>query len=138
MKKIMYLSLALLISCAHITVSANELADEAANPATSAQEDNANAISEEQDEQEEQVIVIPAHMVAKQLFVNLIKEAQEGKATRDEVVFFALYWGQQLANSEDPEDQAFAEQLFGVVENLTKQLNEIADSAEKDTQEDNA
>ncbi len=125
MKKILFLSLTLLISCiSHYSVIAHDQ-DVAKEEATAELEQRA---AKEEDE------ATWNRMVKTEVFRELIKKVEAGEMDLDNLVYFALDWAQELEKSEDPKDQELSYKLYRIVIELTEKLQALQ-AQEDDTQE---
>ncbi len=113
MKKTLFLSLTLLISCVHNhSVIAHDQNIES--------EDVAVATEFEQLDEATQM-----RMIKVATFLNLIQKVNTGEMDVKKVVSFALGWAQELEKSDDPTDQELCKKLYQIIIELTENLQAL-------------
>ncbi len=110
MKKALFLSLTLLISCVHNhSVIAHDQ--------NVANEDVAAVSEFEQLDEATQM-----RMIKVATFLNLIQKVHTGEMDVRKVMNFALDWAQELEKSDDPTDQELCKKLYQIIIELTENL----------------
>ena len=115
MKKTLFLSLALLISCVnnHSVIAQDQVvANEAATE------------FEQLDEASQK------RMIKVATFLNLIQKVHDGEIDAKNVMYFALEWEQELEKSDDAADQELCQKLYQIVIELTENLQAQAETEE--------
>jgi len=111
MKKSLFLSFALLISCTHnhLVIAQDQVMES----------EEAVTDFEQLDEATQK------RMIKIATFLNLVQKAHTGEIDIKAVVYFALEWAQELEKSEDPADQELCKKLYQIIVELTENLQAI-------------
>lgn len=120
MKKIFFLSIALLFSSIHFTEKANVIKNQ----------------EEEIAIQEEEIAIDEAtqdRMIKTASFLHLLQKATNGEITIEPVIHFASAWAEDLKKSTDSNDQQLAEKLYLIIDELTPEtLTGLGKGAKKE------